>query len=329
MLNNGDGTFQAARKFDAGGGAESLAVADVNGDGKADVLVSVCVGGGDCPSSVGVLLGNGDGTFQPPQVYLGGGSQAPAITVGDLNGDGKIDVLLGNSVVWVLLGNGDGTFQGAESYDPGSIQGVNSIAVGDLNGDHHPDVVVSSPCLVSKFGSNCATGEVGILLGNGDGTFRAAPGHKSGGSHASSIAMADINGDHRFDVAVANECFPHQGGCNGSNFMGGVGVLLNIGPFSTTTTLTSNPNPALQGQAVTLTATVTSVGPNGATGKVTFRNSGVAIGSATLVGGVAVLTKKNLPVGTLSLSAIYGGDTVSGKSTSPVLIQVVNPPNRR
>jgi hypothetical protein len=69
---------------------------------------------------------------------------------------------------------------------------------------------------------------------------------------------------------------------------------------------------------------VTSVGPNAPIGKVTFRDSGTAIGSPALIGGVAVFTKKNLSVGTHSITATYSGDAESGKSTSPVLLQVVN-----
>jgi Big-like domain-containing protein len=74
-----------------------------------------------------------------------------------------------------------------------------------------------------------------------------------------------------------------------------------------------------------LTATVTSVGPTVPTGRVIFKNGGTTVGSAALSGGVARLNRNNLPVGTLSITATYNGDTQSAKSTSLVLIQVVNP----
>lgn len=335
LLGIGDGTFQPPQSYDPGGnGPEATIIADVNGDGKPDLLVANLCDKNACDhGEVGVLLGNGDGTFQTAQVYASGGYGAGSLALKDVNGDGKPDILVaqglsasdsGTGTIGVLLGNGDGTFQAAKSYLSGGF-GAHAVAAVDIDGDSQFDLVVSNECYLAKYGSACPKGgAITVLLGNGDGTFRKASEHPSGGGPSKSLVVADLDADGRTDVVAVNACF-HGGTCP----YGSVGVLLNAGRFPTATTLTSNPNPAQQGQAVTLTATVTSVGPNGATGKVTFRNSGTAIGSATLVGGVAVLTKKNLPVGALSLTAIYGGDTVSGKSKSPVLIQVVNAPNRR
>ena len=95
-----------------------------------------------------------------------------------------------------------------------------------------------------------------------------------------------------------------------------------VDKYSTSTALTSSPNPSASGQPVTLTATVSSTGPI-PTGKVTFKNQLTSLGSGNLINGVAALTRSNLPCGTLSITAIYGGDTASEKSTSPVLRQVV------
>src|SRR5208283_2249418 len=98
-----------------------------NGDGKPDIIVAnTPVGGG--VSAVGVLLGNGDGTFQP--VVLNTSveqvGELNALAVADVNGDGKPDLVVigccssnGNFEAEVLLGNGDGTFQPAVSYDGG------------------------------------------------------------------------------------------------------------------------------------------------------------------------------------------------------------------
>jgi hypothetical protein len=106
---------------------------------------------------------------------------------------------------------------------------------------------------------------------------------------------------------------------------GSVAVLMNKYLAPTTTTLASSPNPSQSGQAVILSATITSAGLDVPTGKVNFKNGGNIVGSGTLSGGVAVLTTTKLPPGTLSLTAVYKGDKFSAKSTSPVHIHVVNP----
>jgi uncharacterized repeat protein (TIGR03803 family) len=93
--------------------------------------------------------------------------------------------------------------------------------------------------------------------------------------------------------------------------------------YATSTALTSSLNPSTYGQPVTLTATVSSVGPT-PTGTVTFKNGSKSLGSATLSGGVAKITKSTLPAGTLTITATYNGDTANAKSTSPALTQVVN-----
>ncbi|MDQ1388847.1 MAG: hypothetical protein QOF56_2301, partial [Acidobacteriaceae bacterium] len=95
-----------------------------------------------------------------------------------------------------------------------------------------------------------------------------------------------------------------------------------VNKYTTTTTLTSSLNPSQFGQAVTFTAHVTSSGP-APTGKVKFLDGTLAIGSATLSGGVAKLTKSDLAVGTHSITAHYNGDAASSTSTSAVVNQVV------
>jgi hypothetical protein len=195
LLDNGDGTFQAAVTYGSGGMyGESVAISDVNGDGKPDLLVvnrcassSNCASPGVHPGSVGVLLGNGDGTFQPAVTYGSGGDAPSSVAVGDVNGDGKPDLLLVNlnNVVGVLLGNGDGTFQPAVTHASGG-QNAESVALADVNGDGKPDLLVASRC-ASR--SNCANGVVSVLLGNGNGTFQKAVTYSSGGQSAYSAAL--------------------------------------------------------------------------------------------------------------------------------------------
>src|SRR3954463_1807052 len=126
----------------------SIAVADVNLDGKADVLVlNICANNssGNCSAdgSVGVLLGNGNGTFQPAVEYDSGGALAISLAIADVNGDRRPDLLVTNYYynLEVLLGNGDGTFQTAVVYDTGG-QFPTSVAAADVNGDTKPDLVV-------------------------------------------------------------------------------------------------------------------------------------------------------------------------------------------
>jgi len=197
-LGNGDGTFQSAVAYDSGGGgAWSVAVADVNADGKPDLLVA-----NEDNTTAAVLLGQGDGTFQPALTYGLGGGGTLSLAVADVNGDGKPDLLVATcassgcarGAVAVLVGNGDGTFQALVSYDSGGSQPI-APAAADVNGDGEPDLIVAN-----YYPSN----SIGVLLGNGDGTFQSAVVYGPGGQQPKSVAVADVNGDGKPDVLVAN-----------------------------------------------------------------------------------------------------------------------------
>ena len=118
LLGNGDGTFQPATSATTGPDPASLAVGDFNHDGNMDLAVAntACVSpSGVCTisqSNIAILLGNGDGTFQPPTL-IGQGSGVVSITAGDINRDGNLDLAVGtfNDIAGVLYGNGDGTFR--------------------------------------------------------------------------------------------------------------------------------------------------------------------------------------------------------------------------
>src|SRR6266700_2921229 len=178
-------------------GPSGIAVGDFNGDGKLDLAVANY---GD--NSFSVLLGNGDGTFQPPRT-LPIGTHPALVAVGDFNGDGKPDLAIssvGDNTVSVLLGNGDGTFL-APQVTP---VGLNPwyFAVGDFNGDGKLDLAVADygcPLDCTSSPSNTVT----VLLGNGNGTFLPGPSLTVGNGPAG-VAVGDFNGDGKPDLAVAN-----------------------------------------------------------------------------------------------------------------------------
>ncbi len=208
------------------GGGYLVAVADVNGDGKLDLMVANGNGGGG--GSVAVLLGNGDGTFQPAITYDAGGTQTDFVAVADVNGDGKPDLVVANSIsltIGVLLGNGDGTFQPAVTYNSGGSPW--SVAVADVNGDGKADIIVGDAS--SCYGCS-GRGLVGVLLGNGDGTFQPVVTYDSGGysygTSPTALVLADLDGDGKLDIVMTNYC---SNACTYPTAEGNVSVLLGNG----------------------------------------------------------------------------------------------------
>jgi len=187
LFGNGDGTFQTPIDIPTLGESADVVVADFNNDGKPDIYLT---GYNGAPFPGEILLGNGDGTFQPAKYTGDGGGMTAAI--GDFNHDGILDMALApwSGTVNVYLGNGDGTF-GTEMTYPVASE-ARSVAVGDFNGDGILDLAVSSwknpPYLIST------------LYGNGDGTFRPAINFDVPFTWA--IASGDVNGDGKPDLAV-------------------------------------------------------------------------------------------------------------------------------
>ena len=195
LLGNGDGTLQTPIDVNLPHLAQGIVVGDLNRDGNLDaIVVERVIGSG--PGDFVLLLGNGDGTFQPSQTYNTGGSFGnPFVAIADVNSDGKPDILVaqGNSVA-TLLGRGDGTFKSRMESPAGNT--VYSITTGDLDGDGNTDVV-------SVGSGGGAGGSVGIMFGNGDGTFRALVKYASARG-PSSPSVADFNQDGFVDVAATN-----------------------------------------------------------------------------------------------------------------------------
>jgi hypothetical protein len=202
-----------AASFVVDQGNQAMIAADFNGDGELDIAVVSTVA---LPSSstVSVLLGTPNGTLAPKVDYPLGGWGATGLAAGDVNGDGKLDLIVAAGSIYILLGNGDGTFQPATQL-PISNFGVDSIAVADFNADGKADLAVVQ---------NSDDPAGAILLGNGDGTFQAPillnVGGIFSGDAGPSIIAGDLNGDGIPDLAVGS-AFQSPGGT--------ISVLLGIG----------------------------------------------------------------------------------------------------
>jgi hypothetical protein len=184
MLGRGDGTFVQAGSYGSGG---SVAVADVNRDGRPDVLVIDQYAN----LALRVLLGNGDGSLTSAGSYYA--AAATNVTVADVNHDGKPDaVILGyDRAVAIMLGNGDGTFAvGTKTTIPYSAP---SVAVVDFDRDGHLDLITNSQY---SDGSG-----VSLLLGRGDGTFRE-PHNYALGVSSGDVITGDLNRDGMTDIVV-------------------------------------------------------------------------------------------------------------------------------
>ena len=200
--------FLAPVEYAAGSSPVAVVAADINGDHKLDLAVANYSSG-----TVSVLLGNGDGTFQPAKDSDAGGYPL-SLAVGDFNGDGKPDLATTNNVseVTVLMGNGDGTFQPASGF---AVAGdPPSVAVGDFNGDGKMDIGFASNNYVidgyyigddgGYYPIDHYEGYANVLLGNGDGTFAGPNVTYLGVGYREKVAAADLNGDGLSDLAAVN-----------------------------------------------------------------------------------------------------------------------------
>ena len=192
LLNSGSATvtFQQKSLIDLSdgvqfnyGGFQSMATADVDGDGRLDIVTANRDSGAQI-----VLLGNGDGTFHIcPTVPTA--MPPTSLVVADVDGDGLVDsVTAQGTQVNVRLGSGDGAFQSSRAFAVGPRP--TSVAVIDINGDNRLDIVTS----------NSGDRTVSVMLGNGEGTFQPQQTFKVSGRKATSVAVADLNGDGRPEI---------------------------------------------------------------------------------------------------------------------------------
>jgi len=197
LLGNGDGTLAHALDYTTDQRPNAVTTGDFNADGKLDLATANYSCAGSCSGTVSILLGNGDGTFGPHTEFPVG-TLPSALTTGDFNGDGKLDLAVVNSAdntVSVMLGTGQGTFSPHVDYATG--RSPQRIAVADFNRDGTLDLAVTN------FGDNT----VSILLGNGDGTFRTHVDYATGPGPLG-LVTADLNNDGNLDLAVADNLTP-------------------------------------------------------------------------------------------------------------------------
>lgn len=239
FLGKGDGTFQSALSFAAPvltghtSSAQtpiiSLITADVNGDGKKDVV---------CSNGL-VLLGKSDGTFTPvatpafPYFVDSLSAEGPNLAAGDINKDGKTDIAISDgSKIYTWMGNGDGTFVQGRNYAVANTTGF--ISLTDLDGDGNLDVYVGMGNGGFYSGDDSDDNEAYVLMGNGDGTFQGAPAINSGGYNGNNLA--DLNGDGVPDLVTMNNGTGQQTTVSGSltvqlgNGKGGFTQGANIAP---------------------------------------------------------------------------------------------------
>jgi len=198
LLNRGDGTFVLQLDPHAGlSWPAAVATGDVNGDGLPDLVTAngkYDDAGAPIGKTVSVLINRGNGQFAN-QVNYKTGTGPFALVVADLNGDAKADIATTNMFAWsisVLLNRGDGTYRAKRDYKVG---GDFSLAVGDLNGDRSPDLATVS------FNEGSA---VFALFNGGDGRFGVRSWLEYATKNPIAVAIADLNGDGRLDLATIN-----------------------------------------------------------------------------------------------------------------------------
>ena len=192
LLGVGDGTFSVQASIPASGFAGAVSMGDIDGDSDQDVVIA-----NDFDQSYSIFLGNGNGTFQPRQDFAGapnGGAHPTLLALGDLNEDGRADLVLASTVssdakVYVSLGNIAGTFTPAETLAT-SAQG-GTLVIGDLDSDGHLDLVQTGTA------SNTAV----VFPGLGDGSF--GPREDYGTDLLPfSVALTDVDADGHADLVL-------------------------------------------------------------------------------------------------------------------------------
>jgi len=303
MIGKGDGSFNAPVSLPNLANPSSVVVGDFNGDGKADLGVWAPAG-----SSLQILLGNGNGTFQNGPVALSLASVqanlSGILTTADFNNDGKADIsVTGPRGSFILLGNGDGTFQSS------AAQSTLGTVAGDFNGDNLPDLA----------GVNA--NNLFVTYGNGDGTFQP-PATFIPPKPPVGLAVADFNGDGMPDIITANT----NGGVAAN---GTVTVFLGVVAGTILTASGGTPQSTFVGTAfpVPLQVTLVSNGAPVPNALITF--AAPPVGASATLSSITVFTNAsgiatvnataNTLAGSYVVSAIYQGLTATFNLTNTAI----------
>lgn len=363
---NGDGTFGAAvtmptaDNFEppAGVMAANMALADMNGDGKPDLVTLGVTNNGE-QGEIAIALGNGDGTFNTPVIldFGDGPTLGDSLAVTDFNGDGKLDLAVGGfnppEDTGLFFGNGDGTLQ---SYTTTSgivepAQGINFPGYGaampvELNGKTGlilgPVVMINQGIATSTLTPTTTTlaASATTITAGQNVTFTATvsasttpAGNVTFMDGSTTLGTTALNGSGvatysttALGVGTHSITAVYAGG---TTFAGSTSAATSItvnsaGLTATTTTLTASATSVSTGTSVTFTGTVApSSGSGTPTGSVTFMDGTASLGMGTLSSGTATYATSSLAAGTHSITAVYGGDTNFSGSTSSALAVTV------
>ncbi len=312
LLGTGTGSFTAQTQgvLTVSATPHSIASADFNGDGYRDIVIA------SATSTTGVatvLLGSAAGFVQAPNSPFALPSRGLGVTIGDWNNDLTPDLAFagvgGSNAIAIYTGVGGGRFTAGSSVSVGTAgTALTAITSGDVDGDTNNDIVVTS-----------ASGAVYVLLGNGSAAFGLAAGGALSAANASWVQVADLNGDNKTDMVIANARTP-----------GSLTVLLGaIDPVGLI--LVSNAGSTVAtGANVTFTASlvISAVYPLRApTGSIAFSDPPASLGTVGLAGSAATLTT-SFAAGSHAVTASYGGDgSTTGAASNTVSFTVADPAN--
>ena len=196
LLGTGSGNLQPPA-FYFGDCDENIAVADLNNDSWPDVVAGASIWDGSSIDGIVVLLGTGNGALGPASAYPAGSpsssSQHGGIEVGDVTGDGALDVVAAGFTAGVVLFRGDNTGAFTVAGTLAFPSEVSDVAIGRLNADAIPDLAVVSTNLNSVL----------ILLGTGGGTFSPYVSYPVAPTGPVAVALGDMDGDGALDIVAA------------------------------------------------------------------------------------------------------------------------------